>query len=144
MKYYNLRTSEFEERDVGWFEGRICECKYFHPSADTPRIVPSNFRYIYICRDCGKWENNLHKCCKCGERYYQHFQHPRMGYHSKPLKGWYCWTCLEKWLPPMVSEMYREIPKTPPLRDVLTPTQRANFDGWLTRPARINKFAHLL
>jgi len=124
-----------------FFEGKICECEVPRYRDGGPWPFPSDFKVPPVCGRCRKWFNNLHVCCKCHERYYQFFQHSRMGYHIKPLKGWYCWSCLEKWLPPAVSSMYKELKKTPPPPEVLTPAQAAKL---LAQPQRVNAFADLI
>lgn len=114
-------TTRQDDTLYGYYKGKVCTClmsKVYHQGYNW--VTMAEFKVPPFCADCGLWANRVMLCCKCDEPFYQFFSHPRMGYHDKPVRGWYCWNCLEKYKPPVVSNL-REIPKIPPPAVILPP-----------------------
>lgn len=107
-----------------WLRERICACTNDAGIYGTGFDWATMNHYISppTCVWCGKWMRRSHQCAKCDEFFYEFFSHPRNGYHHTPLRGWYCWNCLEKYTPPVVSSAAAlNRPKTPPPAMVLPP-----------------------
>lgn len=108
--------------ETGWFADKVCVCDmsgiykngYDWRSMNEYKVPP-------ICVHCNKWANRLMTCCMCHEYYYQFFMHPRMGHHMKPVRGWYCWNCLEKYMPPVAEPGATKRTQCPPPALVLPP-----------------------
>jgi hypothetical protein len=124
MTYYGKLPVEQWVKVIGWFGDKVCVCAsdngVYHIGYDWERFA--EYKQPPICRWCDKWQNRIHKCPKCHEYFYEFFNHPRTGYHHEPVRGWYCWNCLEKYRPPAVEScVIRHLPKTPPPALVLPP-----------------------
>ena len=113
--------------ETGWFADKVCVCEMFqYRGEDNARRYDwqsmDYFKHPPTCGACGLWANRLQVCVKCNEWYYQFFNHARMGHHWNPIRGWYCWNCLQKYLPPEVeASAWKNRPVTPPPSMVLPP-----------------------
>jgi hypothetical protein len=108
--------------ETGWFADKVCMCEMsnlWHRGYDWSTM--NQYKEPPTCGTCGLWANRLARCCKCNETYYQFFSHPRMGHHMVPIRGWYCWNCLEKFVPPVVESMAASRTPIPPPQIVLPP-----------------------
>jgi len=115
-------TTKQDDSGYGWFQGKVCVCdkaNIYHNGFDWDTMA--EFKQPPICATCHCWANRIMSCTRCGEMYYQFFSHPRMGYHTAPRKGWYCWNCLEKYAPPVVEKNAGLRDKIPPPAMVLPP-----------------------
>jgi hypothetical protein len=105
-----------------WLHDRVCSCvksEVYHNGFDWENF--GRYESPPTCSACGLWDRRLHICPYCDEYFYEFFNHPRSGYHPKPLNGWCCWNCLQKYLPPEVQTVWKHRPITPPPAMVLPP-----------------------
>lgn len=106
-----------------WLKYRTCQCgRYKYPTHN--RDAWKDFKEIPLCGNCGKWADRMMTCARCRVMFYNYFRHPRMGYHPKGqclYMGWFCWNCLEEYLPPIVEKHNATLPKCPPLDEILPP-----------------------
>jgi hypothetical protein len=116
-------TTKQDDTEYGWFKGKVCVCdrsKIYHNGFNWETM--NEFKSPPVCATCGLWANRVMWCVKCESRYYQFFMHTRMGYHGPPIRGWYCWNCLEKFFPPVVeSSAAKGRTPIPPPQMVLPP-----------------------
>jgi hypothetical protein len=109
---------------TGWFADKVCDClksNIWHSGYDWA-TMGNSYKVPPVCKTCGLFANRVMKCCKCQVYFYQFFRHPKMGYHTKPRQGWYCWSCLQRFLPPAVQVGSSvKLPAIPPPLMVLSP-----------------------
>ena len=109
--------------NYGWFDDKICKC------LNDDGIYGNHYDWSTLnrwqeppfCKNCGKWADRVMICIICRGPFYQLFSHPSMGFHDKPIRGWYCWNCLEIENPPVVEKAAAARKKVAPPSLVIPP-----------------------